>query len=336
MDARKAQVLSALIDEYIQSAEPVGSRTLAKRGGFTVSAATLRNELADLEDLGYLDKPHTSAGRVPSDKGYRYYVDRLLIRPTMKPADRRRIQEAYRARIREITWFLHQTARLVADVTHYPTVVMAPPLRDIRLTHLRFVTLSPGRALMVVETDNGLVENRVVSIPAGVETGTLEHIAEALSEELAGAPLSEVASLRLVQLEQRLGQHAQFVEDLLSMVPTGDTEEEHLTVEGVHRLLEYPEFHNVDRMRSVWEALAGDGIMHHLLLDAVESGLQVRIGAELPVALSDMSIVSASYRLGGRTVGRVAVVGPRRMDYGRVMVILEQVSEELTHALNWA
>lgn len=338
MDVRKARVLSAVIDDYIQSAEPVGSQTLAKRYGFGLSSATLRNELADLEELGYLDKPHTSAGRVPSDKGYRYYVDRLLVRRILQPGDLRQIRETYRARFREVEWFLHQTAKLVSAATQYPTLVMAPPMTQVRLQRLSFVPLANDTAIVVIETDAGLIESRVISIPDGLEPMQLARIAEELSQELYGAPLSEVAGTRIRQLERRLGRHAEFLEELLTFMQSGDNEDEQVTVQGALKLLNYPEFQNPDRVRAIWDRLAQDTIVNRLLTESGNSGdgVSVQIGTELPVAdLSDLSVVSVNYHVAGKVVGRVAVVGPRRMDYGRVMAVLEQVAEELTHALNW-
>jgi heat-inducible transcriptional repressor len=338
VDARKARVLSAVIDDYIRSAEPVGSRTLARRHAFGLSPATLRNELADLEDLGYLDKPHTSAGRVPSDKGYRYYVDRLLVRPQLAPLELERIRQAYRARVQEIQWFLHQTARLVAETTRYPAVVMAPPLSQVRLARLSFVPLGPRSAVMVVETDGGLVEHRVVAVPEGLSSGQLVAVAREVSRELQGLPLTEIAGTRLPQLERRLGRHANFLEELLDLIEAPAVDADQVTLEGMRQLLDYPEFRNVERVREVWSLLTEDTVIHGLLMGAEsDGGMAVRIGAELPVpALQDLAVVSVSYRVGAKVVGRVAVVGPRRMEYGRVMAVLEQVSEELTHALNWA
>ncbi|MCL8206770.1 MAG: heat-inducible transcriptional repressor HrcA [Actinomycetia bacterium] len=336
MDTRKARVLSAVIDDYIASAEPVASRTLARRHAFGLSPATLRNELADLEEEGYLDKPHTSAGRVPSDKGYRYYVDRLLVRPALDPEAVRRIREAYRARVREVEWFLHQTAKVVSAATRYPSLVVGPALGAARLRRLSFVPLAPGTAVVVVETDSGWVESRVVSVPDELDAAQLERIARLLSEELGGVPLAEIASQRLSQLVARLGRYAAFVEELLEWIQAAEADEHHVTVEGALRLLDQPEFHNPERVRHVWDRLGEDAVVRELFEGTQEDGVAVRIGRELPVPdLTDLSVVSVRYRLGGRAVGQVAVVGPRRMDYGRVMVVLEEVAEALSQALNW-
>jgi heat-inducible transcriptional repressor len=214
---------------------------------------------------------------------------------------------------------------------------MAPSPSDVRLRRLSFVPLAPRSAVMVVETDSGLIEHRAVAVPEELSAAQLAQIAEDLSTALRGAPMAELARAHLPQWERRLGRHAAFVEELLSLFEHGETEDEQVTLEGVRQLLDYPEFHNVERVREVWSLLTEDTVIHRLLMGEDDPGLSVRIGQELPVmALRDLAVVSVSYRAGGRVVGRVAVIGPRRMDYGRVMVVLEQVSEELTRALNWA
>ncbi len=335
VDDRKSRVLAAVINQYLESAEPVGSRTLARRNGFGLSAATLRNELADLEEWGYLDKPHTSAGRVPSDKGYRYYVDRLLVRRTLPAQEGVRIRAAYRAQVREATWFLQQTARLLSSLTGYPAVVVMPAPRMPRLLSLQLLPLGEGGAALLAETDTGLVAHRILSIPADLAPADLAHMTSVLSRELAGRPLAEVADVHLAYLERALGRHAALVEELLSLLPGGDTDREPLaTVEGFDTLFGLPEFHEVARIRAVWELLTRDTFVGRLLAGLGDEPMAVRIGRELAdMADHDLSLVSATLRSGGQVLGHVAVVGPRRMDYGHVLAAVEQVATEWNRAL---
>jgi heat-inducible transcriptional repressor len=329
---RKDQVLSAVIDDYIQTAEPVASRTLARRYGFGLSAATLRNELADLEELGFLDKPHTSAGRVPSDKGYRYYVDRLLVKPALSPADVAHIHQALGARVREIEWFLHQTAKLVSDATHYPALVLTVKAPTARVARLSFTPLSRDAGILVVTTDTGRVENRVVLVPDDVEAAQLAALADELSAELAGVPLGELAD----RLARHLDREARALEELVVWLQADDRLDGGASAVGVVKLAQYPEFRDVNRLRAVWELLEQPPVVERLFGETPAGGVTVRIGAELPVAeLADLSVVVASCEVGRQVMGQVAVVGPRRMEYGRVVAILEQVVGELSHVLNW-
>jgi heat-inducible transcriptional repressor len=335
VDARKARVLAAVVDHYLASAEPVGSRTLARRDGFGLSAATLRNELADLEEWGYLDKPHTSAGRVPSDKGYRYYVDRLLVRPSLSADEADRIRSAYRAHVREASWFLQQTARLLSAVSGYPAVVMMPPMSAVHVRNLMLVPLGDRGTALVMETDGGLVAHRMLSVPPDVTPADLAHMTAVLSRELAGIPLTEVAHLHLSRLERELGTHAAFAEEVLALLPGGSASAEPVaTVEGFETLFGLPEFHEVSRIRAVWELLSQNTVVGRLLAGMGDEPLAVRIGEELAgVQISDLSVVGAALSTGGQVLAHVAVVGPRRMNYGHVLAVVEQIATEWNRAL---
>lgn len=335
MDERKSRVLAAVVNQYLESAEPVGSRTLARRTGFGLSAATLRNELADLEEWGYLDKPHTSAGRVPSDKGYRYYVDRLLVRRTLSAEDADRIRAAYRARVREASWFLQQTARLLSAVTGYPAVVVMPPPAAVRLRTLAILPLGDAGAALVAETDTGLVAHRMLSLPPDLSPRDLEHMTAILSRELSGMPLADVAHIHLVRLERELGRHAALLEDVLALLPGGEENPGPMTaVEGFNTLFNLPEFHEVARIRAVWDLLSRNTVIGRLLAGLGDEPLAVRIGEELAgIAGQDLALVGATLRSGGSVLGHVAVVGPRRMDYGHVMAVVEQIATEWNRAL---
>jgi heat-inducible transcriptional repressor len=219
-----------------------------------------------------------------------------------------------------------------------PAVVMAPPLSAARLTRLSLVPVGSGAALMVVETDDGLLEHRIVDLPPGLDPRTLVRIAGAISEELQGAPLADIASRRLTQLERRLGRHAAFLEELLALFEPSAGPGEQIALEGVPELLEYQEFRDAERIRQVWALLQEDRVMNGLLLSTLreprDGAVTVRIGAEVPVQeLHDMAVVAVNWRLGRDAVGRLAVIGPRRMNYGRVLTVLEYVSAELRRAL---
>jgi heat-inducible transcriptional repressor len=329
---RKDQVLSAVIDDYILTAEPVASRTLARRHDFGLSAATLRNELADLEELGFLDKPHTSAGRVPSDKGYRYYVDRLLIKPDLSVAEVARIHQALDARVREIEWFLHQTAKLVSEATRYPALVLAPRTPSARVARISFTPLGRDAGILVVTTDNGRVENRVVMVPEDVEGARLAAMAEELSAEVAGVPLEDLAD----RIARHLDREARVLEELVLWLKAETWEDTVASAYGAVKLAQYPEFRDVNRLRLVWELLEQPDVVERLFEDAPPGQVTVRIGTELPIgALSDLSVVVATCEVGRHVMGQVAVVGPRRMEYGRVLAVLERVVGELSTVLNW-
>lgn len=334
MELRKRLVLEALIDDYIATAEPVGSRTLSRKYGLGVSSATIRNEMADLEELGYLEQPHTSAGRVPSDKGYRYYVDEIMRPAVLDRADRERIHHAYQVRVRELHWFIHQTARLVSELTQYPSLVVAPPLVQAALAELSFVPLGRDTVLMVLKTDTGMVENQTLGVPDEFDAGKLARLAEDFTSEFRGVNIEELKSRILDTLQGDISRYQELWQLALKWVAGRDGDEDKVSLAGPLNILNYPEFRDVDKVRRVLGFLEKETAVE-LVSRYYADGVQVVIGAESSLDdIQDCSLVTATYRLGGSVVGHLMVLGPKRMQYNRVTSIVEAVSEELSRVLN--
>lgn len=332
LSLRKDRVLSAVIDDYIRTAEPVASGMLARRHDFGLSPATIRNDLAALEDRGLLDKPHTSAGRVPSDRGYRYYVDRLVKKHPLTAPDLARIRQALSTRVREIEWFLHQTAKLVSEATSYPALVVTPRSEWARVARLSFTPIGADAGVLVVQTDSGRVENRVLAMPQGVDAHTIQALADEVSRDLGGVALSEVAD----RLARSFDRHARILEEIWEWLSVRAAEDREPVLYGAMKLARQPEFQDVEHLRSVVELLEQVAVVERLFGEAAEEPMTVRIGREVPVPeLSDLSVVVATCQAAGQVLGQVAVIGPRRMEYGRVMAVMEQVVAELSQVLNW-
>lgn len=334
MDTRKHRVLAALIDDYIATAEPVGSRTLARKYALGVSSATIRNEMADLEDQGFLEQPHTSAGRVPSDKGYRYYVDEIIKPIPLNLQQRERIHHAYHVRVRELHWFIHQTARLVSELTHYPSLVVAPPVEHAVLADLSFVSLGHDTVLMVLKTNTGIVENQTFLLPDGFDAQQLVRLADDFTREFRGVTIDELQNRILDPLQGDINRYQGLWQLALKWVTGQDGDEDKVSLAGPLNILNYPEFHDVDKVRRVLGFLEQAAAVE-LMNRRSDEGVQVVIGAEsLLNDIQDCSLVTATYRVGANVVGHLMVLGPRRMQYSRVMSVVEAVSEELTRALN--
>ncbi|MCL5117165.1 MAG: heat-inducible transcriptional repressor HrcA [Firmicutes bacterium] len=334
MDLRKQRVLEALIDDYIATAEPVGSRTLARKYALGVSSATIRNEMADLEDLGFLEQPHTSAGRIPSDKGYRYYVDQIMKPAPLVQAERERIRHAYQVRVRELHWFIHQTARLVSELTQYPSLVVAPPVEQSALTDLSFIPLGDSTVLMVLKTSGGMVENQTFLLPEEFDAQKLASLAQDFTREFRGVAIQELKHRILDPLQGDINRYQELWQLALKWVTGQDSEEDKVSLAGPLNILNYPEFRDVDKVRRVLGFLEKETALQ--LVSRTESeGVQVVIGAEsLLDDIQDCSLVTATYRVGADVVGHLMVLGPRRMQYGRVMSIVQAVSDELTRVLH--
>lgn len=334
MDARKRQVLEALIDDYIATAEPVGSRTLAKKYRLGVSPATIRNEMADLEDLGFLEQPHTSAGRVPSDKGYRYYVDEIMRPVILDLAERQRIRQAYQVRVRELHWFIHQTARLVSELTLYPSLVVAPPVEQAALIDLSFVSLGQDTVLMVLKTSTGMVENQTLLVPEEFDSDKLRSLAEDFTQEFRGVAIHELKNRILDPLQGDVKRYPELWQLALKWVTGHDGDEDTVSLAGPLNILNYPEFRDVEKVRRVLGFLEKETAVE-LASRHYAEGVQVVIGAESSLDdIQDCSLVTATYRVGGNVVGHLMVLGPRRMHYNRVMSIVEAVSDELSRVLH--
>lgn len=334
MDTRKRRLLEALIEDYIATAEPVGSRTLARKYGLGISPATIRNEMADLEDLGYLEQPHTSAGRIPSDRGYRYYVDEIMRPAILDMQERERIRHAYQVRVRELHWFIHQTARLVSELTQYPSLVVAPPLTQATLSDLSFVPLGADTVLMVLKTSTGMVESQTMPVPEDLDEEKLIWLAQDFAREFRGVSLKELKDRILDPLQGDINRYQELWQLALQWVTERDGEEDKVSLAGPLNILNYPEFKDVEKVRRVLGFLERETAVE-LASRYFSEGVQVVIGAESAFDdIQDCSFVTATYRFGGNVVGHLLVLGPKRMHYNRVTSIVEAVSEELSRALH--
>ncbi len=338
MDPRKQKVLQAIIDDYIRTAEPVGSRTLARAHGLGVSPATIRNEMADLEGMGYLEQPHTSAGRVPSDKGYRYYVDSLMTSAADAELSREAVRRVLALKARMMEDVMRQAARLLAEMTDCLAIASRAEGPVVHIRAVRAVLLDHERALLIVVGEDGSLRSKAVALGPDLPAAELEHIAGTLSRRLEGAALGGASLVRLRGLQGELGQFRQLIEQVLAWL--GEPEPaapDRLWVDGARNLLKQPEFHDVPKAQAVLGALEREQIVEQLLgmpalADAGPVG--VAIGRELQVEeMEDCSLVTALYVAPGRVIGRIGVLGPKRMNYRTVMKVVELVANGMTSVL---
>ncbi|BAS28493.1 heat-inducible transcriptional repressor HrcA [Limnochorda pilosa] len=334
MDTRKMRILQAVTDDYILTAEPVGSRTLARKYGLGVSPATIRNEMADLEELGYLEQPHASAGRIPSDLGYRYYVDGLMSPAALDEAERRAVaaELAGRAALEELA---RSTSHVVASLTRYASVAVMPSIDDAVLRRVELVPLEPRAVLVILVALPGMVEHRMVETRRAWTVQELARVAGLLNERLEGVTLRDVGRTVLQQMADALNDPDLF-EGAASLLQQAlaDTGDERVYLEGVVNLVHQPEFRDVQRLRPLLEFLEQREELLSTLSGGTKGGLVIRIGQENgPGPLQGCSLVTATYEVDGRVVGEIGVLGPTRMDYGRVVAVVSLVAEELSQTL---
>ena len=335
MDARKQDILLAIITDYIATAEPVGSRTIARKYRLGISPATIRNEMADLEEQGYVEQPHASAGRVPSDKGYRFYVDELMqVRP-LPEAVLARVRELTESRVKALEVVLQQAARLLSAATHSLAVLVGPQVKRMVFRHLDLVPLAADRALLVVVADVGFLESGIIEVPPELTQQELAYVAQVLTRALQGKTLQGASRAVLRELQVELYRYRHILEQALEFLAAVESEEtsERFYLVGVTCLLSEPEFSDRHRLRAVLSVVEQEEMMRMLLSTRVEESVAVTIGEENPVREGrDLSVVLAPYRV-GNTVGRLAVVGPRRMDYGRAVGAVSEFEKVLSEML---
>ena len=335
LDARKQKVLKAIIDDYVESAEPVGSRTLARKYDLGVSAATIRNEMADLEMLGYLEQLHTSSGRIPSSKGYRFYVDGLIPPAPVSAAEKRLIANWYKRRAKRIEQVFQETARLISQVTHNVSLVLAPQLTQAQFRCLQFLPLDDRRVITVLMTDAGFIENKILKMPDGATFEDFQRMARVINRNLAGHTLESIEHHSLAEIKDEI-QDEPLYEAALEIIHRAldSGHEERLYLGGVNEMLEQPEFHDVEKVKETLLLLEEKELMKDILHAHMGDGLEVTIGQEnADQHLRDSSIITATYHLNGELLGTIAVLGPTRMEYAKAMSLLEYMNTNLTNII---
>lgn len=337
LNERKKKILQIIIEDYISSAEPVGSRTIARKYDLGLSPATIRNEMSDLELLGYLEQPHTSAGRIPSAQGYRFYVDALIEPGTLTDNDMALIDGWYNERRRNIDDIFQSTAKILSRMTQNVSMVLTNQQTIANFCYLKFLPLDSQHAILCIVADDGSIDTNVVDIPLGMSSEEMDYLAGKMSKLLEDRNLSDIS----VEILQNV--HTDVVEDklifssLLQAVRkmTGRRQEQKVFSGGTKQLLNQPEFRDVERVRNLLGILEEEKVLKDLLQGGEDSGLKVTIGSENKfTGIQDCSMVQATYRLNGQIVGTMAVLGPTRMEYGKVISVMDYLHKYLKTILD--
>lgn len=322
---RRQNILRLIIEDYVASAEPVGSRTLVRKNALGLSPATIRNEMADLEMLGYLEQPHTSAGRVPSAKGYRLYVDNLLSPEQMSEKDISLIDHWYQSKTQRMDEVFRLTAKVLSRITHNLSFVLTQAQQERIFRYMKFLPLDDRRAILVLVTDAGVVENRIFNLPGDVPWTELEQVAERLSNRLAGVSMTNLDERVLQEVREAIIQNAALYANMVSMLRDMKNEsgQERLYLGGATHLLNQPEFRDLDKARELLSVIEEERLVRDLLQVQDEDGVLVTIGDENKFSgIQDCSMIQATYRLDGKTVGTLAVLGPTRMEYAKIISVV--------------
>ena len=336
MDERKKKILQAIIQDYITSAEPVGSRTIARKYNLGVSAATIRNEMFDLEMLGFLEQPHTSAGRVPSARGYRFYVDCLLQPTEISSEEKKIVQGWFQDKMSDVDQIFQSTAKVLSRITHNVTLVMASRQMTSKLKYIRFLPLDDYRAIMIVVTDTGQIENCIYSKPVSATLDDLNLIAEKLTHYLSGIPMSDISMQMIDKLHESIVDDVELYRVAFRSL-TKSFHKQQLYKGGTMELLNKPEFKDVDKAKNLFTLLEEQDMVANLLMSdegAHNKKVSVRIGDEANLSsINDCSIIEATFSDDNVVLGKIAVLGPTRMEYAKIIGLLDFMKQHLQYIL---
>jgi heat-inducible transcriptional repressor len=337
LDARKASILKAIVSHYVRSGEPAGSRTLVERFDLGVSPATVRNDMAALEDGGYIYQPHTSAGRVPTDAGYRYFVDTWTSDVRLPAHEARRVRGFFGEPRWELEDSLRRTAALLSSLTASAAVVFAPALDRSTIRHVELIRLSGDRAMAVLVTDTGRVQNHVVLIPQPLGDLELLETGAMLNRITCGIPLEDVASTMRSNLERFPLEWREAVAAVAEALDEDLAQHdfERVFLEGASNILDEGKFSNLEAVRQVVGALEHRRLLLEVLADAFSfDDVRVRIGTENEIEEMQLcSVISATYGGEGHVLGSIGVVGPTRIDYRRNIAAVHEVASALGRML---
>lgn len=331
LSERQKLILRAIVDDYIRSAEPVGSRSISKRDDIKLSPATIRNEMADLEELGFLEQPHTSAGRIPSTKGYRYYVDHLVKIKELNEADHSVIRSFVTDEMNRIEQVVQHAALVLSNLTNYTSILLGPELFTNSLQHFGLVPLTKTSAVAIIVTNTGHVENRTITLPEGLSMDQLQKVTNILNAKLIGVPLFRLKAKLYAEVGQELERYVGQFEGLLKVIDETlkEGDEQRLFMSGTTNMLIQPEFKDVDKVKTILDLLEETPTVLKLF-SSLPAGLQVRIGNENDLAaISDCTLITATYSLNGNALGTIGILGPTRMEYGKVIRYLDLISKDM-------
>ncbi len=333
LDERKRKILQAIIRNYLETGEPVGSRTISKYTDLNLSSATIRNEMSDLEEMGYILQPHTSAGRIPSDKGYRFYVDAMM---EEKDREIEEIKEVYLEKEDKMDLLLKQVAKVLAQNTNYATMISAPQYHRNKLKFIQLSRVDEHQLLAVIVVEGNVIKNHLFSVEDVLSDETLLKLNILLNTNLNGLTLEEINLGTIAMLKQQAGIHSEIVSEVLDAVAETIRADEDLEIytSGTNNIFKYPELADHQKASELITTFEEKQVLGTLvqetLADENNTGIQVYIGNESPIqSMKDCSVVTATYELEEGMKGTIGIIGPKRMDYDKVIGTLKTMMHQL-------
>ena len=338
LDERKMKILQAIIRNYLETGEPVGSRTISKYTDLNLSSATIRNEMADLEELGYIVQPHTSAGRIPSDKGYRLYVDHMM---EEKEREVEELREVLLEREDKMDHLLKQVAKVLAQNTNYATMISAPQIHRNKVKFIQLSRMDANQILAVIVIEGNVIKNNILSVEDALDDETLLKLNILLNTHLNGLSLEEINLSMITAMKQQAGIHSSIIGNVIDAVAEAIKADEDLEIytSGANNIFKYPELADNQKASELINTFEEKQLLNELVVDRLadesNTGIQIYIGDETPVkTMKDCSVVTATYELEEGMKGTIGIIGPKRMDYDKVVGTLKTLMHQLDELYN--
>lgn len=332
LDERKLKILHAIIQTYLETGEPVGSRTISKYSGLKLSSATIRNEMSDLEEMGYILQPHTSAGRIPSDKGYRLYVDHLM---EEKEREVTELKELMIQRTDKLEQVLKNVVKVLANNTNYATMISAPQYHQNKLKFIQLSRVDENQILAVIVAEGNVIRNKLISICEELDDETILKLNILLNTMLNGKTIAEINLQMISSMKEQAGIHSNIISDVVDAVAEAIHSDEGMEIYtgGATNIFRYPELSDNGKASELIQTLEEKQMLAELVTETLskeDKGIQVYIGSESPIqSMKDCSVVTATYELGQGLQGTIGIIGPKRMDYENVMSTLKTLMDQL-------
>ncbi len=332
LNERKLNILKAIVKDYIETAEAVGSRTISKKHDLGISAATIRNEMADLEELGYLIQPHTSAGRIPSEKGYKLYVDMLMNKTELSEEEKLVIQRCVRKNVTDIRELMQETSMLLAQLTNYTTVAVAKNVVNHQniIKHIQLVGIQDDQILLIVVTDKGEIKKAHISSKVYLDQSKLNLISDNLTKKLQGKTITDLDERLVAFIKYEIGEYSSIIDSLISALSFDKSEDEFLfSLNGATNIFNYPEFNDVLKAKSFLNMIEKKETIDKMIKSKgiEKENVKIIIGSDNEYeSAKDYSIVTATYNIDKNLVGKISFIGPTRMDYARIYAIVNYMN----------
>ena len=330
MDERKRKVLQAIVEEYINSAEPVSSNSLINKYGLDCSSATIRNEMAELEKNGYLDKVHTSSGRIPSAKGYRFYVDELMQDDRISAEEIKYISDKLETKVNEIEDLTKITATTISEITHYTAVTIGPKTSEQIIKELKFVLLGSRMILAVIMTDSGMVKETIIKFDEDISENQVKTINYMFNNKLKNQPIEKIDRPLEEYLFKEMSDSVRVIKPIIEQIKKVLFEDEKIYLEGAKRELELPEFNSLEVAKNFMSILDTKDLMSDMLNSGIADDINIYIGEENEKEeLKDFSVVTFKHKIDNKDMGTIGIIGPKRMDYAKVISVMKYISKKL-------